>query len=100
MMNATTAGLACWHPQPRKPWAGEKGIVPGDVGTFDLAHGFRKIFNIWEDQSLPVARSRLPSGETTHNGEFAAGHTIVSGLASKIELSEDGKYVDMSFELR
>jgi hypothetical protein len=72
---------------------GKKGIVPGDVGTFDLTRGFKKIFNIWEDESLPdVARCQLPQREcTTHTDEFAEGHTIVSGTSSKACRSTDDK---------
>ncbi|RXW17707.1 hypothetical protein EST38_g8147 [Candolleomyces aberdarensis] len=85
-------GLPCWRPQPRKP-IGLRGIVPGDVGTFDLTHGFRKIFNLWEDES--AGGWDLPAKEIVCIDHFAEGHTIASGASSKIRRSEDGKYIQV-----
>jgi hypothetical protein len=74
---------------------GETGVTPGDVGTFDLRHGFRRIFNIWEDESLPEETRRdLPHRECiTYSDEFPDGHTIVSGTSSNAWRSPDEKYV-------
>ena len=88
------AGLPCWHPEPRSP-VGDRGIVPGDVGTFDLMDGFAKIFNIWEDESFAY---QLPPNEcTTRPRRFPEGDTVVSGVSAKVWRSEDGRCVQLSF---
>ncbi|KAJ2914921.1 hypothetical protein MD484_g5479, partial [Candolleomyces efflorescens] len=72
-----------------------RGIVPGDVGTFDLTYGFKKIFNIWEDEC--AGSWELPAQEIARSDHFSEGYTIVSGAYSKIHRSEDDRYIQ-SFE--
>lgn len=54
-------GLPCWKPRPREPLRAGEGVTPGDVGVFSVEGGFKKIFNLWEDevaiQGSPAARS-------------------------------------------
>ena len=84
------AGLPCWLPEPRGP-VGDRGIVPGDVGTFDLMDGFTKIFNIWEDESFAY---QLPSNEcTTRLGRFSEGDTVLSGISAEVCRSKNGRCV-------
>lgn len=45
-------GLACWRPRPIKPYSGQRGVVPGDVGTYSAEGGFKRIFNLWDDEEL------------------------------------------------
>ena len=93
-MLSSNAGLPCWYPKPRGS-VGERGIVPGDVGTFDLMDGFTKIFNIWEDESFAY---QLPPNEcTTRPRRFPEGDTVVSGVSAKVCRSEDGRCVQLSF---
>ena len=91
-------GLACWQPRPRKPYAGEQGVVPGDVGTFSAGDGFRKIFNIWEDQEeIKAARltqeayAPLNMTITTHHDELSEGDTVVHGTSSDTRYTSDGE---------
>jgi hypothetical protein len=89
-MLRSKAGLPCWYPKPCKP-IGERGVVPGDVGTFDLTDGFRRIFNLWEDELF--ASYRLPCQDViVHSEHFAEGHTIVSGTSANVRRTIDGKY--------
>ncbi|RXW15666.1 hypothetical protein EST38_g10183 [Candolleomyces aberdarensis] len=74
-----------------------RGIVPGDVGTFDLTYGFKKIFNLWEDEY--AGGWDLPAKEIVRSDHFAEGHTISSGTSSKVRRSEDGKHIQV-FELQ
>jgi hypothetical protein len=76
-MMCSNAGLPCWYPAPC-PMTGETGIVPGDVGTFDLTRGFRKIFNLREF----AVQDRLPSLEFTPRPHFNQGHVLVEGIYS------------------
>jgi hypothetical protein len=76
LMMCSNAGLPCWYPAPC-PMTGETGIVPGDVGTFDLTRGFRKIFNLREF----AVQDRLPSMEpTVRLNHFNQGHVFVEGI--------------------
>ena len=92
-------GLACWQPRPRKPYAGEHGVVAGDVGTFSAGDGFRKIFNIWEDQEeIKAARLVSQSGYAppkmavaTHQEELSEGDTVVHGTSSNTQYTSDGE---------
>jgi hypothetical protein len=93
-MLSSNAGLPCWDPEPRSP-VGERGIVPGDVGTFDLIDGFTKIFNIWEDESLAL---QLPPNECiTRPSRFREGRTVVDGILAEVRRSEDERYVQIPF---
>ncbi|KAJ2925398.1 hypothetical protein H1R20_g11679, partial [Candolleomyces eurysporus] len=103
-MLCARAGLACWSPRPRKPFTGERGVVPGDVGTYDLTDGFKPIFNIWNDSealrermdtSSDTQSYKLPPGDTTfHFDELEEGATIVNGTSSNVHESQDGQYVE------
>ena len=86
------AGLPCWHPEPRSP----AGIVPGDVGTFDLMDGFIKIFNIWEDESFAYNPSNKIIDRRKY---FRKGYTIVSGGTTQIHRSEDGRWAPLALQL-
>jgi hypothetical protein len=85
-MLSSNAGLPCWYPGPRGS-VGEKGIVPGDVGTFNLMDGFTKIFNIWEDESF--AYQTPPRECASSPGRFAEGDTVVDGISAEVQRSED-----------
>ena len=96
-MLCADAGLPCWYPEPRRP-VGDRGIVPGDVGTFDLTDGFQKIFNIWEDSgwllAVPgVEPEQLPPEKITSHPELPVGHTVVTGGSATVKASKDGWYV-------
>jgi hypothetical protein len=87
-MLPSKAGLPCWDPEPRGS-VGERGIVPGDVGTFDLMDGFTKIFNIWEDESFAY---QTPSKEcNTVPTRFKEGHISSQGVSAEVQPSEDGR---------
>ena len=95
-MMFSNAGLPCWDPEPRSP-VGDRGIVPGDVGTFDLIDGFTKIFNIWEDETLAL---QLPPSEcVTRPSRFREGGTIVNGILAEVHRSNDGRYAQLSFSI-
>lgn len=90
-------GLACWKPRPRKPNSGLRGTVPGDVGMFSAEGGFKKIFNIWDDEELLRRATsasgglsfRLPSRSTVIEPEdIPQGSTIVDGASSQTILSQ------------
>jgi hypothetical protein len=67
---------------------GQQGAVPGDVGTFDLRHGFKKIFNLWQDEDSSM-RWSLPSEDIDITDEhFPMGHKIVSGVSWVAPLTE------------
>ena len=86
-------GLPNWRPRP-SGIARQKGITPGDVGTFNLTHGFRKLFNLWEDE-WAQSLGDLPSREADiQSGYFPEGYTIQGGASSKICQSEDRRYVE------
>ncbi|KAF5330063.1 hypothetical protein D9611_010431 [Ephemerocybe angulata] len=62
-------GLACWQPRPRQPFAGEslRGVIPGDVGIFHPESGFKRSFNLWEDEaSLREEYGAVASSETPY----------------------------------
>ncbi|KAJ3532348.1 hypothetical protein NMY22_g7774 [Coprinellus aureogranulatus] len=88
---SSSKGLACWQPEPFQPFVGEAGIVPGDVGTFTAEDGFRKTFNIWEDEtSIRGSASDLleqpyqcPVKDIVHHpGKLRVGDTVVRGASS------------------
>jgi hypothetical protein len=90
-------GLACWKPRPRKPNSGPRGTVPGDVGTFSAEGGFKKTFNIWDDEELlrgvaSVSGSppfRLPPQRVVFDPkEIPQGNTIADGASSHTMFSE------------
>ncbi|KAJ2913972.1 hypothetical protein MD484_g6448, partial [Candolleomyces efflorescens] len=94
LMLSCVEGLPCWRP---KPSPGTKGIIPGDVGTFDLAHGFRKLFNIWEREQGSQGRPfEAPPSAAVHlsSNHFPRGHAIANGASSSIRRSPDGQSVE------
>jgi hypothetical protein len=61
--------------------AGTLGIVPGDVGTFDLTDGFQKLFNLWDEAYLrcwkPPTQSILTDRDHLDEGNhFASGASL------------------------
>ncbi|TEB28952.1 hypothetical protein FA13DRAFT_1793449 [Coprinellus micaceus] len=93
MLN-TGKGLACWKPRPR---GGETRVVPGDVGTFSAEGGFRRTFNIWDDEDALELRASMardtpfhlpPRNVATDPEEIAQGHTIAEGASSTTIYSE------------
>jgi hypothetical protein len=89
-------GLACWHPRPRKPYQGKRGVIPGDVGVYSACRGFEKIFNLWEvgerlvdedGQSYAPPQMDIVDPEE----EFSLGDTVVQGTNSAIEPASDGE---------
>jgi hypothetical protein len=91
LMLSCVEGLPCWRP---KPLPGTQGIIPGDVGTFDLTHGFRKLFNIWEEGSEGRLYGTPPRATVQiSSSHFPEGHTIASGASSSIRRSSDGQCV-------
>ena len=91
-MVSISEGLPCWYPEPRG-LVGDRGIVPGDVGTFDLMVGFTKIFNIWEDAGESFAHQLPPKQYSTCLSYFDEGHCIQSGVSIGVSLSEDRRCV-------
>lgn len=88
-------GLASWNPRPRKP-AGERGLVPGDVGTFHVVRGLKKLFNLFEDaESIRAARlsamNYTPPDMTivTHEEELTPGQPIVVGVSTDTQYMDD-----------
>ncbi|RXW20158.1 hypothetical protein EST38_g5689 [Candolleomyces aberdarensis] len=98
-------GLASWSPRPRDP-LGERGVVPGDVGTFSAQHGFKKIFNLQEDKG--AIRSSKIFGKNyslpkmhvvTHKEELSVGETIVKGTSVKTQYTQDGRLASFEFKM-
>ncbi|KAJ3542292.1 hypothetical protein NMY22_g3565 [Coprinellus aureogranulatus] len=102
-------GLACWKPRPRSANPGERGTVPGDVGTFTPEAGFKKTFNLWDDEeslqgsanSSGVSPFRLPTRNIVIDPEeIPRGRTIAEGASSStIYCKSDARTID-SFEFR
>ena len=92
-MLKTGNGLACWKPRPRKPIVNGVGILPGDVGTYTVEGGYRKIFNLWDHGDEPPSptnrphcpRYPIPDDERPSNivtsEELAEGHALVQGVS-------------------
>ncbi|KAF5342011.1 hypothetical protein D9611_001239 [Ephemerocybe angulata] len=107
-MLGTGKGLACWQPRPRKPYAGETGAIPGDVGTYSAEGGFKKIFNLWDDE-VALANKANELYQTTYRApernvfidesEMQQDETIVSGASSDILYMNDGR-APVGFEFR
>ncbi|KAJ3530498.1 hypothetical protein NMY22_g8545 [Coprinellus aureogranulatus] len=85
-------GLACWRPEPFHPLVGERGIVPGDVGTYTPEDGFRKSFNIWDDAasirasalSLNERAYLLPPSQLIYQtAKLDVGDIISEGVSSR-----------------
>jgi hypothetical protein len=67
------------------------------VGTFSANEGFRKIYNIWQDQS--AIRSSNIFGDNyappkmnvdTHKDDLSAGDTIAKGTSAETKYASDG----------
>jgi hypothetical protein len=100
---ASDRGLAFWEPRPLN--AGERGTVPGDVGTLSAAGGFRKIFNIWADAeavrgaNLTSHRYEPPEMNiVTHEEALLPSEPITHGTTKAATQYTDGKCV-VSFSL-
>ncbi|KAF6746001.1 fungal-specific transcription factor domain-containing protein [Ephemerocybe angulata] len=86
MLNAMK-GLPCWEPNPQGRFSGPEGVVPGDVGTYSVADGFKKTFNIWnDDEAIRSTASRsgivyhTPEGrETTRVQVLGKGDAVTQG---------------------
>jgi hypothetical protein len=78
---------------------GERGTIPGDVGTFSAAGGFKKIFNIWED-SESIRAANLSShfydppemNVVTHEEALLPNEPITQGITTETRYT-DGKCV-------
>ena len=95
-------GLPCWQPRPDKALRGERGTVPGDVGTFTADGGFKKAFNIWEDATSVRKMAQvhgldtydLPDGSVVVNqGRLATGDALCRGTAARTRYRDDDGYV-------
>jgi hypothetical protein len=92
-------GLPCWQPRPWKPLAGESGTILGDVGIYTAERGFKRLFNVWDDdeavlrtgQRYSEADYELPEREVVvaESGLFE-GDAVVHGASSEISWMEDG----------
>lgn len=92
-------GLPCWQPKPRKPFSGERGVVPGDVGTYSAEGGFEKLYNLWEDE-VAIRERAAQFGETyqlhektvtLNDSELSKDDIIASpGTWSDVEYGPDG----------
>ncbi|KAJ3523976.1 hypothetical protein NMY22_g11205 [Coprinellus aureogranulatus] len=103
-------GLACWQPQPRwKDSTNECGTTPGDVGTFTSGGGFKKLFNLWDDDE-PVRKTaelfhhnieyRLPPKDISlGQSDLGKGDTVVQGVTAKTLYGDDNKAI-ARFEFR
>lgn len=102
MLNAMK-GLPCWEPNPQGRFSGPEGVVPGDVGTYSVADGFKKTFNIWnDDEAIRSTASRCgiiyhtPEGrETTRVQVLGKGDAVTQGpSASTIFRSNSDKHIE------
>jgi hypothetical protein len=89
-------GLALWEPRP--PDAGERGIVPGDVGILSATGGFRQIFNVWADAEA-ITGANLSSHSydppemniVTHGEVLLPSEPITQGTTIETHYTADGK---------
>ncbi|KAF6759338.1 hypothetical protein DFP72DRAFT_133166 [Ephemerocybe angulata] len=102
-------GLACWEPEPFFSPSSEdvKGTVPGDVGSYTPEGGFKKIFNLWDDErSLKVMARTLyqenytspPNGLTQRRGA-QKGYTVARGAVAEVHESLSGESIE-GFEFK
>ncbi|KAF5332193.1 hypothetical protein D9611_008158 [Ephemerocybe angulata] len=118
-------GLACWKPHNQdsagsphrrifpsishsESTVGWRGIIPGDVGTYDAEGGFRKMFNLWEDDEAIRGMARdiyhriysAPDDEVKiSEGDFWRGDTVAQGASAEVNDSGDGEVIE-SFEFQ
>ncbi|KAJ3508600.1 hypothetical protein NMY22_g16558 [Coprinellus aureogranulatus] len=103
-------GLACWEPRPRwKHNAGDCGTVPGDVGTFTSDGGFRKLFNLWDDDESVRKTAESSKDKTEYQlpprnvilsqSSLMKGDTVVQGVTAKTLYGDDNKTI-ARFEFR
>ncbi|TEB30413.1 hypothetical protein FA13DRAFT_1733724, partial [Coprinellus micaceus] len=97
-------GLPCWKPRPRRPIRDGVGVIIGDVGIFSIEGGFRKIFNIWDDEDFirnsPSASSyglpyQAPSRPWpfTEPNELVQGESVVRGVWSETVYEPDNQNI-------
>ncbi|KAJ2937009.1 hypothetical protein H1R20_g115, partial [Candolleomyces eurysporus] len=104
-MLSSGKGLALWQPRPCQPRGGERGVVPGDVGSVSAERGFKKIFNLWENEADIRASNVFggsycpPRMEVVTREELLAGDTIVDGTTSATRYAADGGLISSEFEM-
>ncbi|KAF6746002.1 hypothetical protein DFP72DRAFT_1175819 [Ephemerocybe angulata] len=106
MLNAMK-GLPCWEPCPQGRFAGPQGVIPGDVGTYGVADGFKKTFNIWKDEAIRetaascgISYHAPEGGETTCAEVWEKGDAVTQGpSATTIFRSNSNKHIEC-FEFR
>ncbi|RXW15366.1 hypothetical protein EST38_g10487 [Candolleomyces aberdarensis] len=88
-------GLASWEPSP---YDGERGTLPGDVGTFSAAGGFKKIFNLWEDaedirrkNSSENCYTPPKKNVSTRKGVLGPRGPVRDGTSADTQYTDDGK---------
>lgn len=96
-MHRSGQGLAVWNPRPDNPNGDEQGVAPGDVGIFSAREGFKKIFNIVEDQQA-IRASKFsqnefvpPALDAPCKEALPMGHTFAQGTSTDIEFTPDGR---------
>ncbi|KAF6743009.1 hypothetical protein DFP72DRAFT_152967 [Ephemerocybe angulata] len=97
-------GLACWKPEPSysPPAVNPKGAVPGDVGMYTPEGGFKKIFNLWDDEhslkimarTLDQAEYKSPPNGLVVNREFQRGATVTRGAVAEVHESLAGESIE------
>ncbi|KAF6759375.1 hypothetical protein DFP72DRAFT_1043093 [Ephemerocybe angulata] len=119
-------GFACWKPQnqdsvgsPRRrifpsishseSTVGWRGIIPGDVGTYDAERGFRKMFNLWEDDEAIRGMARdiyhgiytAPDDSEVKISEddFRRGDTAAQSASAEVNDSGDDEVIQ-SFDFQ
>ncbi|KAF6753563.1 hypothetical protein DFP72DRAFT_902052 [Ephemerocybe angulata] len=100
-MLSSKEGLACWETASHGRFAGERGVLLGDVGTYSPEGGFKKAFNLWDDvvsiratESAFRAVSYSPPEKraTTHEGALRRGDTVAEGASAT---TVPGRYRDI-----
>lgn len=92
-------GLPCWQPRPWKPLTRESGTIPGDVGIYTAERGFKRLFNIWDDDEAVLRTGRRYSETDYELPERAVvvaesglfeGDAVVHGASSETSWMDDG----------
>lgn len=93
-------GLPCWQPRPWKPYASKSGTVPGDVGIFAAESGFKKLFNIWDDDEAVRSTGRRQCGTAYELPErklvvtesvLLRGEAVAQGTSSQTSWTDDDR---------
>ncbi|KAF6761852.1 hypothetical protein DFP72DRAFT_632694 [Ephemerocybe angulata] len=91
-MLSSQEGLACWETVDLGRFAGTRGVLLGDVGTYSPKGGFKKVFNLWDDvvpirctegTFKEVTYSPPKKHATTHQGALRRGDTIAEGASAR-----------------